>query len=42
MSHHPVEIRLREVVENCSMQVQQKIVASEHTDPTSLGLLSAQ
>ena len=31
MSHHPVETRLREVVENCSMQVQQKIAASQHT-----------
>jgi len=33
MSHHPVETRLREVVENCSMRVQQKIAASQHTDP---------
>ena len=31
MSHHPVETRLREVVENCSVQVQQKIAASQHT-----------
>ena len=31
MSHHPVETRLREVVENCLMQVQQKIAASQHT-----------
>ena len=31
MSHHPVETRLGEVVENCSVQVQQKIAASQHT-----------
>ena len=30
MSHRPVETRLREVVENCSVQVQQKIAASQH------------
>ena len=30
MSHHPVETSLREVMENCSVQVQQKISASQH------------
>ena len=30
MSHLPVENRLREVVESCSVQVQQKIAASQH------------
>ena len=31
MSPHPVETRLREVVENCSVQVQLKIAASQCT-----------